>query len=232
MKTDLIVQRPENPAQLMLMFHGVGSTPDSMQAVGSYFAKHFPQAFIISVAAPYFSDLGTGLQWFSVQGVTEENRQERVDTAMPAFIETVRSWQQASGLGVEATALIGFSQGAIMSLEAVKAHADVAGRVLSFSGRFVSLPQAAINHATLHLFHGKADPVIPYIHSVAAAEHLIKLGGDVTAEIEPFVGHTIHEDLLEKAVDYLQSHIPKRLWEQALSGAPEQEGIREKKAGE
>jgi hypothetical protein len=40
---------------------------------------------------------------------------------MPTFIETVRYWQKQSGLGPQATALIGFSQGAIMSLESIKA---------------------------------------------------------------------------------------------------------------
>jgi predicted esterase len=33
-------------------------------------------------------------QWFSVQGVTEENRQQRIDAIMPTFIETVRYWQK------------------------------------------------------------------------------------------------------------------------------------------
>mgnify|MGYP007005477486 CR=1 FL=1 len=28
-----------------------------------------------------------GRQWFSVQGVTEENRQARIDAVMPAFID-------------------------------------------------------------------------------------------------------------------------------------------------
>jgi predicted esterase len=77
-------------------------------------------------------------------------------------------------------------------------HPALASRVLAFSGRFASLPVAALPQTTVHLFHGKADPVIPYVHSVQAAEHLIALGGDVTAEIEPFVGHQLHEDLLEK----------------------------------
>jgi phospholipase/carboxylesterase len=40
-----------------------------------------------------------GRQWFSVQGVTEENRQQRIDAIMPTFIETVRYWQEQSGVG-------------------------------------------------------------------------------------------------------------------------------------
>jgi phospholipase/carboxylesterase len=138
----------------------------------------------------------------------------------------VEYWQQQSGLGHAATALLGFSQGAIMALEAAAAYPALASRVLAFSGRFASLPGRALPQTTIHFFHGKADPVIPYLHSVQAAEHLIALGGDVTAEIEPFVGHQLHEDLLEKAVEYLQSHIPKHVWDEALSATPPQGSIK------
>jgi phospholipase/carboxylesterase len=58
--------------------------------------------------------------------VTEENRQARIDAIMPVFIETVRYWQQQSGVNALATALIGFSQGSIMALEGVKAQPDLA----------------------------------------------------------------------------------------------------------
>jgi phospholipase/carboxylesterase len=89
-----------------------------MGQIGSWFAPHFPDALIVSVggAEPCGPN---GRQWFSVQGVTEESRQGRIDAIMPTFIETVRYWQQQSGVGANATALIGFSQGSIMSLESI-----------------------------------------------------------------------------------------------------------------
>lgn len=226
MSHDIVIQRPAQPQQLMLLFHGVGSSPDSMRETGQFLAKGFPQALVVSVAGADASDLGQGFQWFSVQGVNEENRPQRVAAALPAFFAAVRRWQQDSGLGHAATALVGFSQGAIMALEAAAARPDLASRVLAFSGRFASLPTAPLAQTTVHLFHGKADPVIPYLHSIQAAEHLIALGSDVTAEIEPFVGHHIHEDLLEKARDYLQSHIPRHVWDEAMNASPEAAAIK------
>lgn len=55
----------------------------------------------------------------------------RVDAIMPTFIETVRYWQKQSGVGANATALIGFSQGAIMALESIKAEPGLASRVIA-----------------------------------------------------------------------------------------------------
>ncbi|BBF86600.1 phospholipase/carboxylesterase family protein [Aquitalea magnusonii] len=226
MRHDIVIQQPATPQQLMLLFHGVGASPAHMQPVGNMLARSFPQALIVSVAGADESDLGQGFQWFSVQGVTEANRPQRIADALPAFVAAVEYWQQQSGLGHAATALLGFSQGAIMALEAAVAYPALASRVLAFSGRFASLPARALPHTTIHLFHGKADPVIPYLHSVQAAEHLLALGGDVTAEIEPFVGHQLHEDLLEKALEYLQSHIPKHVWDEAMSASPQQLAVK------
>ena len=65
---DLIVQRPAKPKQLVLLFHGVGSSARDLAPLGEALAPHLPDAAIVSVQAPEAS--GRGWQWFSVQGVT------------------------------------------------------------------------------------------------------------------------------------------------------------------
>ncbi len=126
-----------------------------------------------------------------MQGITEDNRQARVDAIMPTFIETVRYWQKQSGVGANATALIGFSQGAIMVLESIKAEPGLASRVIAFNGRYASLPETASTATTIHLIHGGEDPVIDLAHAVAAQEALISAGGDVTLDIVEDLGHAI-----------------------------------------
>jgi len=42
------------------------------------------------------------------------------------------------------------------------------------------------------------------------------LGGDVTADVLPFVGHEVNADIVDVMLERLQSHIPKRLWDEAL----------------
>jgi phospholipase/carboxylesterase len=213
----IVVQRaPARPQQLILLFHGVGATPDALLPLGRRVASEFAQATVVSVAAPQASDISSGRQWFSVQGVTEANRAERVAAIMPAFLAEVRAWQQAEDVTATATALVGFSQGAIMALEATRASPTPAGRVVAIAGRFATLPAHAATHTTLHLIHGKSDPVIPYRHTIEAAEHLIGLGGDVTADVLPFVGHEVNADIVDVMLERLQGHIPKRLWEEAL----------------
>ena len=125
----LFIQQPMAPArQLFLLFHGVGGQPQDLQALGTRLALAFPQAAIVSVPGAQTSDLGRGRQWFSVRGIDDANRLERVAQALPGFVAEVRRWQAQLGVAPQATALVGFSQGGILSLEASKQPELLAGR--------------------------------------------------------------------------------------------------------
>jgi phospholipase/carboxylesterase len=220
MSESIIVARPEGQArQLMLLFHGVGSTALDLVPLGRVLAAEFPDAFIVSVAAPAPSGTGGGREWFPVLGISEENRPERIEAAMPAFLATVSHWQNEAGVDTDAVALIGFSQGGIMALESTRDQPAVAGRVISIAGRFATLPTEANAATTLHMFHGKLDPVIPYGFTVEAAQHLVRLGADVTADVIPHVGHQINDDIAELLIERLRGHLPKRIWEAAMKAA-------------
>jgi phospholipase/carboxylesterase len=224
MKHDhFVVQSPSASAkQLLLLFHGVGDNPVSMGQIGSWFAPLFPDALIVSVGG--VEPCGpNGRQWFSVQGVTEENRQQRIDAIMPTFIDIVRHWQKESGVSSLATALIGFSQGTIMSLESTKAAPGLASRIIAFNGRFATLPTSASTATTVHLIHGGEDRVIDLSHAVAAQEALIEAGGDVTLDIIDDLGHAIDDRSIQFALDHLRYTVPKHYFDEALSGGKPQD---------
>jgi phospholipase/carboxylesterase len=219
----LIVHPPEGgqAKQLFLLFHGVGAAPDDLVPLGQILAQHFPQSAVVSVQAPHDCPHSSGFQWFSIDGITEGERPLRTAQAMPLFQQIVQQWQQIFKVGADATALVGFSQGAIMALESTQHGSMLAARIVALSGRFSSLPKQAIQSCTLHLIHGKQDAVIPYAHTVHAAERLVQLGADITADVIPFAGHEINEEIAALVMERLTTHVPKRYWEAAqLDDAP------------
>ena len=217
----IVIQQPgEQAGQLTLLFHGVGARPESMAWLGGRLATEFPKAMVVSVAAPTRSDMALGFQWFSVVGVTEENRSARIAEVMPSFAACVAYWQRQAGVTAAATALIGFSQGAVMALESTKLATPLASRVVAISGRFAALPDAAPADVAVHMLHGKADTVIPYSHTVNAAHRLRDLGCDVTADVLPFIGHEIHPELADLVVTKLTTHIPQRIWASVMEATP------------
>ena len=198
------VHTPPSPQRLVLLFHGVGALPQNMVTLGRAIAEADPQTAVVSVASPDPSDTGGGFQWFSVRGITEENRPARVAETMPGFIACVQDWQTQTGVGADVTTLIGFSQGAIMSLESTQQPVAIAGRVISLSGRFAAATRV-VPRCPVHLIHGDADPIIAAAHALEAHDQLAALGAEVTLDILSGLAHTIDSAATRRALAYLQA---------------------------
>jgi phospholipase/carboxylesterase len=186
------VHCPASPAlQLVLLFHGVGATAADLVPLGGVVARALPQAMVVGVNAPLTSSLGRGREWFSVLGVTEDNRPERVAQAMEAFAQTVDHWQAEAGVAPARTTLIGFSQGAIMALESMRLCDGLSGRVVAIAGRFAAMPQRKPGIQTVHVIHGEQDPVINVAHGLEATRALQHWDVPVTLDVFPGLGHGI-----------------------------------------
>lgn len=203
---DLIVQRPAKPGQLVLLFHGVGSSARDLAPLGEALAPHLPDAVIVSVQAP--EPAGRGWQWFSVQAVSETNRPARVAAAMSGFVHALVQWQQACGVGMAATTLVGFSQGAIMALESTQLDSPPAARVIALSGRFARPPRVAHGAIRTHLMHGDADPVMPVQGAVEALAQLQELGAIATLDRFSGLGHGVDARVVGAIVRRLSDAVP------------------------
>jgi phospholipase/carboxylesterase len=229
------------PAQLMLLLHGWGASAADMAALALTLQAAFPQAALLApqgfepvdaglagrtdadvgLAGRTDADVGlAGRQWFSLHGITEAAWPARVAAVLPRLADWVHAAQQASGVGPAATALVGFSQGAVLALELAQLHDGIAGRVLSFAGRYAQLPTVPLADTTLHFFHGATDTVIPAAQSRLAMERLAAMQADATIDIASNVGHVLAPVLAQCAVQRLQTHIPHRTWAAAMGAVP------------
>jgi len=213
------------PEQLMLVLHGVGDSSAGMVPLAEALRRAFPQAAVLAPDGfePFDGDplgLFGGRQWFSLQGIDDASRADRARSVLPRLAAFVRGAQQSTGVGPAATALVGFSQGAICALELAQAEDGLAGRVLAFAGRYGTLPERALQHTTLHFFHGSYDEVIPAEHARAAMQRIAALQGDATIDIAQGVGHELPDALVNCAIDRLRTHIPHRTWAAALGAVP------------
>ncbi len=214
------------PAQLLLLLHGWGGSGADLAPLAQALRAAFPQSAVLAPDAPLPHERADGSpggatarQWYAVAGLTPENWPQRVDEALPGLHDWVRAQQQRLGVAPEATALGGFSQGAVLALALAMQHDGIAGRVLAFGGCLTRPPEAAPRLTTLHLFHGADDDVIPAEGSRQALGHLAQLDGDATLDIAKGVGHVLHPALIDCALHRLRSHIPQRTWRAAMGAA-------------
>lgn len=206
----------QEPRQLLIFLHGAGATACSMLPVALTLRHYFPAAALLLPEGFEACERGHGRQWFAPAGIDGGDGRQRVARALPALADYVERAQRRYRLLPPDTALLGFGQGAIMALELAAAHDGLAGRVLAFSGRYVTLPERAPEFSTLHFFHGEDDPVMPVAHSNDAYARLAALGGDATLDVASNVRHELHPALVDRAVCRLQTCIPLRTWRRAL----------------
>jgi phospholipase/carboxylesterase len=197
-RDSIVVARDEGAQRLMLLFHGVAATAANLEPIAKILAQRFAPAFVVSVGAPFDHDRGPGRQWFSVQGINDDKRIARAAAAMPLFIAAVKHWQGEARLGPAATTLLGFSQGAIMSLESLHGPQALAGRVVAIAGRFAAYPQLLPSALRVNLIHGKRDRVISSSLSQQAFETLAALGCEVSLDLISKLGHVLDERIVER----------------------------------
>ncbi|RLR17228.1 phospholipase, partial [Sodalis-like symbiont of Bactericera trigonica] len=125
--------------------------------------KHaLPDSEFASPDAPTHSDFSRGYQWFSVVGVTEENRPRRIHAALAAFDDMLARVMAAQGMvrQPQKVVLVGFSQGATITLDAVASGSWPVAGVVAFSGRLATpLPLKPAPQAPVLLLHGGQDDV-------------------------------------------------------------------------
>ena len=178
----------------VILLHGVGSAGNDLKPLAAFWAQSFPDTLFITPDAPSRFDQGGGYQWFSVTGITEQSRPARIVAARSGFDEKIQQILDAYSLDPAADKIIlaGFSQGAIMALDALVSSRFPLAGVIAFSGRLASPEPFADTRATkVMLIHGKNDLVIPWTESEKAAAQLTAAGFDVQTRFEEGAGHTI-----------------------------------------
>ena len=195
---------------LVILLHGVGSNGANMAVLGRALAHALPGFAFESPDAPHGS--GPHREWFSVIGVTEANRPGRVVAARPGFDAVVATLIEQHGYSnaLDRVALLGFSQGSIMALDALASGRWAVGAVVAFSGRLASPPPLAPATGTpLLLVHGDADPIMPSGESIRAAEQLKAAGVRARIAIEPGLGHQVSNAGLAEAARFLDEMLPR-----------------------
>jgi len=190
---------------LVILLHGVGGNGANMAALGEAMAPALPGVIFECPDGPHSS--GRGREWFSVAGVTVENRPDRVLAARPSFDAVIQGLIQQQGFADELNhvVFVGFSQGSIMALDALASGRWPIGAIVAFSGRLASpTPLSPSTVSPLLLVHGDADPIMPVSEAAAAADQLKPFGVTAQIAIEPGLGHQVSSHGLELAVAFIQ----------------------------
>ena len=113
-------QRPANgsaPTSLAILLHGLGSDGNDLMGLVPHWANLLPGTEFVSPHAPYPYDMAAqGRQWFSLQDSSQEGMFSGVSETTPILEEFIYGELERTGVSSDRLVLVGFSQGAMMSL--------------------------------------------------------------------------------------------------------------------
>ena len=200
--------RGGKPKSLVVLLHGLGADGNDLISLAPYWAPLLPETEFLSPHAPFPCDMAPyGHQWFSVQQRTPEAVLAGVRAAAPFLDGFLDEILAARGLDEGRLALVGFSQGTMMSLHVGLRRAKALAGIIGYSGRLIggeALADELRSKPPVLLMHGTADEVVPF-ESLALAEQQLKaLGVPVTTVRRPGLGHSIDEIELKTGGEFLR----------------------------
>jgi phospholipase/carboxylesterase len=195
--------------QLVVLLHGLGADGNDLIDLASYWGRMLPDAAFVSPDAPFPCDMAPmGYQWFSVQDRTPAALLSGVRMAAPALNAFIDAELARIGVATDRLALVGFSQGTMMSLYVAPRREPAVVGVVGYSGRLIApelLAEEAVSRPPILLVHGEADEVVPFESMALAEQGLTAAGFTVSTQGRPWLGHGIDQEGLDHGGAFLKA---------------------------
>lgn len=197
------------PERLVFFLHGYGANGADLLSLAPKWAKVLPKTMFLAPNAPHrCPGLADGYMWFDLPDLEPDNIRRSAQKILPAVAEALRAEQKKQGIGYAKTALVGFSQGAMMSLGlGVSAVTPIATAIISYAGMLVAPLNKELKKPCILLDHGQEDTVLPCDMSDQAYTELKAHDYDVTLEIEPGLDHAISPYGARLGQNFLKKHL-------------------------
>jgi phospholipase/carboxylesterase len=203
----VVPPREGEPRQLVVLLHGWGADGNDLIGLAPALQGALPHARFASPNAPDPCDQNPmGRQWYSFM----DERPAVLKKGYARAADLINAYLDAElarlGLDDSRLALIGFSQGAMMSVYVALRRARPMAGVVGYSGMLIDEENLAAEIASrppILLAHGDADPVVPYASLQHAVGALSALEVPTQWHNSPGVGHGIAPDALEAGAAFL-----------------------------
>jgi phospholipase/carboxylesterase len=174
----------------MILIHGRGASAADIMTVG---------AELMHPGFAYLAPQAAGGAWYPYPFTAPiESNEPHLSSALEVLASLLTSIEAT--IPAERVVLLGFSQGACLTLEFAARHARRYGGVVGFSGGLIGPDGTPRDYpgdfAETPAFLGcsDVDPHIPKQRVVESGEVFKRMGAEVTVRLYPGMGHTVSAD--------------------------------------
>ncbi|MEX2542394.1 MAG: hypothetical protein WD314_11325 [Trueperaceae bacterium] len=192
-------------ASLLVLLHGVGSNERDLLGLESMLDERF---HVISARAPI--ELGPDRYgWFNIEfSPVHVHNAKEAEASRMVLIDFIDELVERYEVPFERVYLMGFSQGAVLSLSVALTEPAKIGGIVALSGRVLEELRAELTQKPEHLrlsvllSHGIRDEVLPIHHAHRSRALLEQLPVDLEYH-EYDVGHGVGDESVADVVAWL-----------------------------
>jgi phospholipase/carboxylesterase len=177
----------------MILLHGRGATAEDVMTIA---------AEVIRPGFAYLAPQAAGNAWYPNPFTAPIESNEPYLSSALEMVETLLARVEAT-IPAERVILLGFSQGACLTLEFAARHARRYGGVIGLSGGLIGPDGTPRDYpgdfegTPAFLGCSDVDPHIRKDRALEAADVLKRMGAHVTMRLYPGMGHTVNPDEIE-----------------------------------
>lgn len=193
----------EDDTRVGVLLHGYGSDEFDLIPLARQMGLHGP---IESFVGPH--DVGDRHGWFPIDFESDGARYspEAADTVLERLASGLRQLRETHA-GSEIV-VVGFSQGAMMTLLLAAEHPDALDRGVALSGALPRPPKPSkkgASHPPVWMAHGTQDGVVPLERGRQAKEMMKEAGVPVSFHEFDRLGHRVDARVVDEASAWLAS---------------------------
>ena len=176
------------PRQAVILCHGYGGDGKDISTLAINWQRFLPDTIFLCPNAPEVCSVNPhGYQWFDLTVDKEEVILEKslvAEEKLNIFLDQVFDNLQLESSNL---ALVGFSQGCMISIQVGLKRKKKINCLIGYSGKVINQKHLS-NHVNskpkIFLMHGENDIIVPPTHLLEAKEYLKKCG--INAKIKMF----------------------------------------------
>ena len=202
-----------SPKNAVILCHGYGGDGNDISILANYWKNFLPDTMFVCPDAPEICKVNpSGFQWFDLMDQTDDETLSKsliAEKKLDNFINEVTS---QNNLSLNDIALVGFSQGCMISLQTALKKRDKIKCLIGYSGKILNLKHLNQNinsKPEIFLMHGDKDAVVPINFLLEAKEFFNKNNYLIQTKIFKNCEHRIPTEGSSLGLEFLKKNLYK-----------------------